>query len=96
VRAADGSIAIGWVRRSRGGWDWTDGAETPLGEEREAYRVTLSGASGARTIEVAQPACVYGVTEQEADGFAGALEVEVVQLGTAAASRPARRRFPEI
>ncbi|MBD59621.1 MAG: hypothetical protein CL808_05820 [Citromicrobium sp.] len=28
-----------WVRRARGAWRWLDGVETPLAEEREAYRV---------------------------------------------------------
>ncbi len=34
---ADGSWEVSWVRRARGHWQWIDGAEVPLVEEREAY-----------------------------------------------------------
>lgn len=37
----DGATLLRWVRRSRTGWAWSDGIDAPLGEEREAYRVTL-------------------------------------------------------
>ena len=32
-------LSLRWTRRSRGGWRWDDGADQPLNEEREAYRV---------------------------------------------------------
>lgn len=52
----DGDVVLRWVRRSRTGWRWIDAAETPLGEERELYRVTLTPAGAApRTIETALP-----------------------------------------
>jgi hypothetical protein len=84
-----GDLALSWVRRSRQGWTWTDGGETPLGEEREAYRITISGAGFARIIESEGPACVYGAAEQAADGAAAPIQVAVVQAGTFAPSRPA-------
>ena len=31
---AGGDLALSWVRRSRQGWDWTGGSDTPLGEEQ--------------------------------------------------------------
>ncbi|MBX9814174.1 MAG: hypothetical protein K2X76_05690, partial [Sphingomonas sp.] len=50
-----------WVRRSRAGWRWLDGADVPLGEERERYQLdapasALAGPIAARrgTIEVRQ------------------------------------------
>ena len=47
---------VTWMRRSRGGWAWIDGVDAPLGEETEAYRVTLESADGAvRTIETTVP-----------------------------------------
>jgi hypothetical protein len=88
-RRADGDVAIGWVRRSRSGWTWLDGADTPLGEEREAYRLTLAGGGSPRTVELGEPAFVYTAAAQAADGAAGPLSISVVQLGNAAASRPA-------
>lgn len=33
VRQPDGSLGIGWTRRSRGGFAWLDGIDAPLGEE---------------------------------------------------------------
>lgn len=93
ARRANGDIAISWVRRSRLGWTWADGADAPLGEEKEAYRLRLSGAGFERTAETTVPAYTYAASDQEADGAAGALSIEVVQLGTWAASRPARRTF---
>ncbi len=56
---AEGATTIAWVRRSRGGWRWIDGVDAPLGEEAEAYRVTLTDASGSiRTFDVDQPSLV--------------------------------------
>ncbi len=40
-----------WVRRSRAGWRWIDGVDAPLGEEAEAYRVTI----GPRVVDCAVP-----------------------------------------
>ncbi|MEH3108091.1 MAG: phage tail protein [Sphingomonas fennica] len=87
------AIAIGWRRRSRIGWGWTDGAETPLGEEREAYRLTVStGGIVRRSAETATPGWTYPAAWQAADG-AGAFTVTIEQLGTHAPSLPATRTF---
>jgi hypothetical protein len=95
LREPDGSIALGWVRRSRTGWLWMSGSDTPLGEEREAYRVTLIGAGGAaRTVETQAPAYTYSVADMAADGAGLPLTVKVAQLGTAAASREAVLTIP--
>jgi hypothetical protein len=88
-KLANGDVALAWVRRSRSGWVWLNGSDTPLGEESESYRLTLTGAGFARGVTLAAPAYVYTAAEQAADGLAGPLAVEVVQLGTAAPSRPA-------
>ncbi|HYI39284.1 MAG TPA: phage tail protein [Allosphingosinicella sp.] len=87
-RLADGGLALSWVRRSRSGWVWLSGSDTPLGEETESYRLTLAGAGFERSVTLAAPAYLYGVAEQAADGLAGPLAVEIVQLGTSAPSRP--------
>lgn len=92
-RGADGDILIGWVRRSRLGWSWGDGSDTPLGEECEAYALLLTGAGFERAVAPAEPAYVYTAAQQLADGLAGALTIRVRQLGTAAASRPAQIVF---
>jgi hypothetical protein len=94
-RQADGTLLLAWTRRSRSGWLWMSGIDTPLGEEREAYRLTLTGAlGGGRAVETAEPAYSYGAAEQAADGVAFPLVGEVAQLGTAAASREAVLAIP--
>jgi hypothetical protein len=87
---ADGALLFSWVRRSRGGWLWMSGSDTPLGEEREAYRVTIAGTGGGgRTVETSEPSFAYSAADRAADGAAFPLTVKVAQLGTAAASREA-------
>ncbi|HEX8223936.1 MAG TPA: phage tail protein [Allosphingosinicella sp.] len=88
-RLANGDLALGWTRRSRSGWVWLSGSDTPLGEETEAYRLTLAGEGFERSLVLASPACLYTAAEQSADGLAGPLSIELVQLGTSAPSRPA-------
>jgi hypothetical protein len=41
TEVADGALLLQWTRRARGAWGWLDGVDTPLVEEREAYRVGL-------------------------------------------------------
>jgi len=83
-RAADGAIRLRWTRRSRLGWRWLDGADAPLGEERERYRVTLG--EGGPTIETDVPA----ITVPAGQAGAGPWTVTIVQQGTLAGSPPAR------
>lgn len=64
-----------WTRRSRSGWRWIDGSDAPLGEERESYRVTLTGPDGTRTIECDAPILTL-------EGDAAALAITVAQRGT--------------
>lgn len=86
---AGGDLVLSWVRRSRQGWSWPSGADTPLAEERELYRVTIGSGAHARTFETTEPRCRYGAGEQAADGAAPPFAVAVRQIGTFAASRPA-------
>lgn len=88
-RLASGDLALSWVRRSRNGWVWLSGSDTPLGEEAEAYRLTLAGDGFERSLALTSPFYLYTAAEQAADGLAGPLAVELVQLGTSAPSRPA-------
>jgi hypothetical protein len=89
-RLANGDLELSWVRRSRDGWVWLSGIDTPLGEEAESYRLTLAGEGFERTAVLAAPFHLYTAAEQAADGVAGSISAEIVQLGTSAPSRPAR------
>lgn len=88
-RLANGDVAIAWVRRSRLGWSWISGADTPLGEETESYRVNLTGAGFAREAAPGVPYLLYDAAMQAVDGASGALTISVRQIGTHGASRPA-------
>jgi hypothetical protein len=90
-RNADGGVAISWARRSRSGWAWVNGADAPLGEQSEAYEVTISGAGFERRARAAQPSYVYGPSEQASDGASGSVTIAVAQIGTHARSRNATR-----
>jgi hypothetical protein len=83
-----GDLAISWVRRSRQGWAWPSGSDTPLGEEAESYRLTVSGAGFAREATLDAPAYLYTAAARAEDG-GGAILISVVQAGTFAPSRPA-------
>ncbi|WP_298669816.1 phage tail protein [uncultured Sphingomonas sp.] len=82
----DGGALLRWRRRARSGWRWRDGADAPLGEEREQYRVTvMAGALPPRIVETAAPA--VAVTAAERAG--GPVSISIVQIGTNGASPPA-------
>ena len=77
--AVDGDVlAIGWTRRSRAGWAWVDGIDVPLGEETEAYRVTVTTDGGATTFDTIEPR----LTVPRATVPSGRVRIAVRQRGT--------------
>lgn len=94
-RLANGDIQIWWVRRSRQGWAWATGEETPLAEEREAYRVTVAGPGFERSAGTAAPSFLYAAADQAGDGASGPIAISVVQVGTFASSRAASTLFTD-
>ncbi|WP_106639887.1 phage tail protein [Allosphingosinicella vermicomposti] len=86
-------LELKWVRRSRSGWAWLDGGDTPMGEEGERYEVRLSGAGFERRVETTEPAFLYGPAARAADGHPASISVEIVQIGTLVRSRPATATF---
>jgi hypothetical protein len=84
-----GDLVIQWVRRSRQGWAWLSGGDTPLGEEAERYRLAIAGAGFDRIVEPDSPAYLYTAGARAADG-GGVLLISVRQVGTFAASPPAQ------
>jgi hypothetical protein len=83
-----GDLAISWVRRSRQGWTWPNGSDTPLGEETERYRLVITGAAFQRIVAPETPAYLYTAAQRAGDG-AGPIEIAIAQAGTFAASRAA-------
>ncbi|PAX07013.1 phage tail protein [Sphingomonas lenta] len=75
---ADGSAMLRWIRRSRAGWRWLDGADVSLGEEREGWDVRLRFPDGSERIEACDSAeFLLGA----ADRLGGPVEVTVRQRG---------------
>ncbi|HEX8534219.1 MAG TPA: phage tail protein [Allosphingosinicella sp.] len=89
VRETNGDVGISWTRRSRSGWSWPSGADTPLGEEVECYELLLSGNGSDRRMVLSQPGYVYTSSQQAVDSQTGPLLIRVSQLGTHARSRVA-------
>ncbi len=83
-----GGIRLSWVRRSRLGWAWPSGADTPLGEESERYALAITGEGFVRETELALPAFTYDAAMRALDG-PGPVNASIVQLGTHGRSRPA-------
>ncbi|WP_242122877.1 phage tail protein [Sphingobium sp. Sx8-8] len=96
--AADGAggWTMEWTRRSRTGWRWLNGADVPLGEDREAYELrVLEGSEVLRRVVTGQPGWTYDAAMLAADGGGtGGLAVEIRQVGSHALGRPARILLP--
>ncbi len=96
ARRAGVDLAVRWVRTTRiGGGDFA-AVDVPLGEAREAYRVTVrQGAAVLRRAEVTEPAFDYTGAMQAEDGVAGAapgaLTIGVAQLSMSYGYGPERR-----
>lgn len=73
-----GDILVRWIRRSRAGWRWIDGVDAPLGEEREAYRVTTTSSDGTtRVAETTAPE----LRLEPMVGAATPVTITVMQIG---------------
>ncbi|MDQ4420535.1 phage tail protein [Sphingobium sp. DEHP117] len=91
--AVGGGWQLGWVRRSRIGWQWVDGADAPLGEEQEQYRIDLVKSGGVyRSVTTSSPQWTYDAAMIAVDhglGISGPVTAQVRQIGTFGAGRPA-------
>ncbi|MDE0879565.1 MAG: phage tail protein [Sphingomonas bacterium] len=85
-----GGWRLGWMRRSRSGWAWADGVDAPLVEETERYSVTLRPVAGSETVVMVDRRELILPTAPP-----GGTGVEIRQLGTHGASRPARFAIEE-
>jgi hypothetical protein len=94
LRASFGpdGVTLSWVRRARIEADGWDLPEIPLGEDREAYLVELSGASGlVRQQEVTATSWVYTDAMRAEDGFSGSGTVAVSQISDRFGPGPSAR-----
>jgi hypothetical protein len=86
--AADGSLALSWIRRDRRGWSWVDDVDAPLSEGVERYIVAIEGPAGIIERDCVSAALVVSESDLGAIGT-GAATVRVRQIGDWAASPPA-------
>ncbi|MFL0586682.1 phage tail protein [Sphingomonas olei] len=81
----EGALALRWRRRSRVDWWWCDHVDVPLGEEREAYEVTVTTAIASHIVVTAVPYVTVPLS-----ALNGApLRAAVRQIGSLGASSPA-------
>ncbi len=96
-RVEDGALQLSWIRRTRLRADWALTVEPPIGEEGEAYRLTISPIGGAplRTIETNAPVHRIAAADlaELSAAAQGALHMGVVQLGRFGASPAATLIF---
>ena len=86
---ADG-LVLSWTRRARGAWLWSDGVETPLHEQSEAYEVSYGPAEAPIARWVTATPMLELATETLTD-LAAALPggtFQVRQVGSYAQSEP--------
>jgi hypothetical protein len=69
VRDGEGSLTLTWIRRTRLGGEWRDGAGTvPLAEVTETYEVDiLNGDEVVRTLAAPTPSALYTAAQQTSD-----------------------------
>ncbi len=95
VDSSGGDIRADWVRRSRTGFAWIDFVDAPLGEARDAYRVTVElNGREVRSIETTGPGFVYSAADRIADGGGEHVRIGVAQLSDAVG--PGASVFAEI
>lgn len=85
-RNESGDLTITWLRRTRVGGEWRDGADVPLSEESEHYEIDiLDGGVVVRTLTTSSPQAVYTADEQIADfGVAQtAVDLKIYQMSSA-------------
>lgn len=84
-------IMLQWVRRSRSGFAWRDSIDVPLGEEGEAYRVTISADGSVIGVHVvAEP--MFAIDSANLAAWQAAasvsLQAHIVQQGALGLSPP--------
>lgn len=98
VAQSNGDLLVRWVRRSRQGWQWADQGDVPIGEEREAYAITvLTGAQTLRSVEVSVSTWTYVAADVAADRAAAgsaSISIDIRQIGTYGAGWPLSQSLP--
>ncbi|MCC5975906.1 MAG: host specificity protein, partial [Rubellimicrobium sp.] len=90
--AANGTLTLGWTRRTRLGGDAWGPEDVPLSEAAERYRIrVVKDGVTRREVTVTQPAFTYGAAQQGTDGVTTPFRIEVAQLSETFGPGPFRR-----
>lgn len=94
VRDKSGDVLLSWIRRTRVDGDSWQGAEVPLGEERERYSLRIWATDVLlRELTVTEPNAVYTALHQATDGSPATLIFEVAQISDRFGPGPYERIF---
>jgi len=89
---------IGWIRRSRLGWAWSDGNDAPLAEEQESYVLeAVSDGNVLRSVTVSEPFWFYppdAFADDQALAGSPTLGLQVRQRGTFGPGDPVIASLP--
>ena len=91
-RSAGEHVLIHWIRRSRRGFAWLDGVDTPLGEASEQYRIILSSPTQRLELSSTEPRLLVERMTMALLG-SGPVTAEVQQVGDYAVSRAVQITF---
>jgi hypothetical protein len=91
-RSAGEHVLIHWIRRSRTGFAWLDGVDTPLGEASEQYRIILSSPTQRLELSSTEPRLLVERMTMALLGT-GPFTAEVQQVGDYAVSRAVQITF---
>ncbi|MEN5297348.1 glycoside hydrolase/phage tail family protein [Brucella sp. TWI559] len=80
-RLGNGDLSLHWIRRGRVDADSWMGADIPLGEDAEAYRIEIwQGETLVRSLEVQTPSWIYPNAERMAEVRANSFELRIAML----------------
>ncbi|MEN5276127.1 glycoside hydrolase/phage tail family protein [Brucella sp. TWI432] len=80
-RLGNGDLSLHWIRRGRVDADSWMGADIPLGEDAEAYRIEIwQGETLVRSLEVQTPSWIYPNAERMAEVGANSFELRIAML----------------
>lgn len=94
VRDKSGDVLLSWICRTRVDGDSWQGAEVPLGEERERYSLRIWATDVLlRELTVTEPNAVYTALHQATDGSPATLIFDVAQISDRFGPGPYERIF---
>lgn len=86
-----GALCVAWMERSRSGWAWLDGVETPRDADFQGFRITITGSDGQIERSATDHQLTLEASELESLGTLRTIAVR--QAGSVGLSPPATFNF---